>query len=530
MLRTLRISSLPFGVVLVALFALSTPQASQSETITGSVRGSDGTPISGARVILNGNGVSQKEAMTDGEGNFSLTTADSGSFVLSVHKDGFRDAERPLTLPAASQSLSILLVRASGSAAGTASDPGVQFNDKPNFTVAGITDWTAAGGHGSDANLRASESLANDTRTLSPGRTRTGRPDPELERRLREAVGKEPSSFRSNRELGAFCLRERQYSDAIPPLEKAHELNTGDFDTAFELVQAYQGAGQPGKAKTLIQQLLTSNNRAELHRLSGDIEESLGDPLAAEREYERAVELDPSEGNYFAWGGELLVHRAVEAAVQVFTKGTAAFPRSERMLAALGAALYANGAYERAAWNVCKASDLNPSDPEPYLFLGRMAQAAPQVLPCVEEKLARFVREHPGDARANFYYAVAILKASEREERKKQAEVLLQQAVKIDPHFAEAYLQLGVFEAQREHWESAKAFYERAAAANTAFPDPHFRLAQVYRRAGDSQRAAEELQTFERLKQSDAAAVEQQRREIRQFIVVLPEPVSAVSR
>jgi len=107
---------------------------------------------------------------------------------------------------------------------------------------------------------------------------------------------------------------------------------------------------------------------------------------------------------------------------------------------------------------------------------------------------------------------------------------LLQQAVKIDPHFAQAYLQLGVFEAQREHWESAKAFYERAAAANTAFPDPHFRLAQVYRRAGDSQRAAEELQTFERLKQSDAAAVEQRRREIRQFIVVLPEHVSAVSR
>jgi hypothetical protein len=32
------------------------------------------------------------------------------------------------------------------------------------------------------------------------------------------------------------------------------------------------------------------------------------------------------------------------------------------------------------------------------------------------------------------------------------------------------------------------------------------------------------------LKQTDAAAVEQRRREIRQFIVVLREPASAVSR
>jgi len=269
--------------------------------------------------------------------------------------------------------------------------------------------------------------------------------------------------------------------------------------------------------------------RAELHRLSGDIEESLDNPLAAERAYERAVGLNPSEQNYFAWGGELLVHRAVEAAVEVFSKGANAFPQSERMLAGLGAALYANGAYEPAARNVCKASDLNPSDPEPYLFLGRMAEAAPQVLPCVEEKLARFVREHPGDERANFYYAVSILKTNGPEERREQAEALLETAVRIDPKFDEAYLQLGVVQSQQGEWDDAKASYERAVAANPTFPDPHFRLAQVYKRSGDSQRAAEELQAFERLKQSDAAAVEQRRREIRQFVVVLGEPASRIS-
>ena len=44
----------------------------------------------------------------------------------------------------------------------------MEFADKPNFTVAGVTDWTAVGGHGSDATLRTSEALARETVTLKP--------------------------------------------------------------------------------------------------------------------------------------------------------------------------------------------------------------------------------------------------------------------------------------------------------------------------------------------------------------------------
>ena len=43
----------------------------------------------------------------------------------------------------------------------------MDFADEPNFTVAGITDWTAVGGHGADTNLRASETLAKETVALN---------------------------------------------------------------------------------------------------------------------------------------------------------------------------------------------------------------------------------------------------------------------------------------------------------------------------------------------------------------------------
>jgi len=66
------------------------------------------------------------------------------------------------------------------------------------------------------------------------------------------------------------------------------------------------------------------------------------------------------------------------------------------MLAGLGAALYAGGHSEEAAHRLCEAADLKPADPTPYLLLGKMEKAAPTLLPCGEQKLARFVRTIPG--------------------------------------------------------------------------------------------------------------------------------------
>src|SRR5262249_958252 len=151
-----------------------------------------------------------------------------------------------------------------------------------------------------------------------------------------------------------------------------------------------------------------------------------GRPLEAEREYESATRLEPSEENYFAWGTELLLHRAVLPAMEVFGKGSAAFPKSEKLLGGLGAALHASGRYEEAAQRLCAASDLQPDEDWPYLFLGRMQIAAPAPLPCVEEKLARFAGQKPRDPQANYFYAMALGK---RDQSNPQLEPLLDQAV-----------------------------------------------------------------------------------------------------
>ena len=517
------------AILSLATLVLCIPGAFAADGIVGAVRAEGGVPVPGARVTLRqaGNSVLE-QTLTDEQGRFSLKVAQTGNYVVRVHKDGYRDSEFTVVLPVFSKTpLTVTLAAESSSSDEAQQNGGMQFSDKPDFTVAGITDWTAAGGHGSDVNLRASEALAKDTRGMTSPNGPTAIHDSERERELHAAVIKRPTSFKANHDLGEFCLRQRQFVDAIASLEKAHELNTGDFENAYELAQAYNGAGRYVEAKSLVTQLLAQNDRPELHRLLGDVEERLNDPLASEREYERAVQLQPSEENYFAWGGELLQHRAVEAAIDVFTRGTRAFPRSERMLAGLGAALYGHGSYEDGAQRVCDAADLNPADAQPYLFLGKMEQASPRPLACVKEKLARFAHQRPNDAWANYYYAISLLKPDDDKEQSKEVERLLQNAVRLDSNFALAHLQLGVLKSNAGDWQGAKESYEKAAASDPTLPDPHFRLAQVYRRMGDEQKASQELHIFESLKKSDAVAVEQQRREIRQFVVVMKDVPAA---
>src|SRR5207302_3254566 len=126
-------------------------------------------------------------------------------------------------------------------------------------------------------------------------------------------------------------------------------------------------AGNYERARASIRSLLAARDTAELHQLLGDDEERLGDSLDAVREYQRAAEMNPSESDLFDWGAELLAHRAIDPAIQVFSKGNRLFPRSGRMLIGLGVAWYAQGSYDHAADCLCEAADLNPSDPTAYL-------------------------------------------------------------------------------------------------------------------------------------------------------------------
>lgn len=134
-----------------------------------------------------------------------------------------------------------------------------EFYDEPQFTVAGVTQTGNSGGHGSDTVQRTSDALAKATASLSNS-------------------------------LPAASLQAANAAD----LERLRDEIRGQ---------------------------LAREDKPELHHRLAEIDEKLANPLEAVHEYQRAAEMEPSESYVFDWGVELLAHRALEPATEVFTKG-----------------------------------------------------------------------------------------------------------------------------------------------------------------------------------------------------------------
>ena len=255
------------SAIVSALLCLSvatqaqTPPAESRPVIvvSGTVRNSAGNPVADASVFFEEKATAASvETKTKADGTFSFLATRPGTYTVRAEKVGMRAPASASLLLSLGEKKQLDLVLESSPASQSSSptakksattSAAMEFDDKPSFTVAGVTDWTNVGGHGSDTKLRTSESLAKETATLKSG---------------------------DSSEASA---------------------------TASEAARA-----------------------ADSHRLLGDRAEHSGDPLAAVREYEQAVGLNASEQNYFAWGTELLLHRAIKPAAEVFSKGSAAHP------------------------------------------------------------------------------------------------------------------------------------------------------------------------------------------------------------
>ena len=439
---------------------------------------------------------------------------------------GYDDATLPAIFlaPKATKTVDLSLwpVKTSPSLPAASAKP--EFFDPPSFTVAGVTDTTNLGGHGSDTVVRTRETVAKETASLGEvrrdGQAPTTSPTEQL---LRERVEREPDSFEASSRLGKALLENGHARDAIPYLAHAAQLHSGDHDNAYELALAHAEAGDLDRARAQALALLEIHETAEVHHLLGDVQEKMGDPLDAVHEYQRAAELTPTEKYLFDWGAELLLHHAPEPAIEVFTKGNHLFPGSIRMMVGLGASWFSRGSEEEAVRQVCRASDLDPKDPVPYLFLGRMQEAERVPSGEVEEKLRRFATLRPQNAEANYYYAVSLwkLRKSPQDSRGAQIESLLQRAVAIDPGFGAAYLQLGILHAERRDFPKAIANYQLAIHADPGLVEAHYRLAQVYRQTGDEGKAKAELQLYDQSGKESTERDQRERHEIRQFVYTL---------
>jgi len=525
-----------FGIVTLhgAIAQTASSGGSGVATVEGHVSDAKHRAIESAKVWLQKDGSSdQVETRSNRQGGFSLAAGAPGTYTLTAEIAGLRS--RALTVKVSSQQnhetyeLVLEISNDKSSSPDVAAEP-MEFADKPNFTVAGITDWTAVGGHGTDSSVHTSEVLTRETLRLKPtdpaqkASPASDQETAQKELTLRSALNEAPSNIEANLQLGQLYLSNGRYTEALPLLKTAYTIEPGHTGVEYYLAAAYQYSGNSLEAQAHIQKLLTPKANADIHRLAAEIDEKLNDPLAAVHEYELAVQLEPSEQNYFEWGSELLLHRAVAQAQEVLARGVAAYPRSSRMLSALGTALLASARYEEAAMRLCEASDLAPDAEEPYLFLGKIEVASPIPLACVESRLARFAQSHPENSLANYFYAMALWKRQDQSPDKQTQDIiesLLTKAVTLDDNCGDAYLQLGILYSAQHHLDKAVKYYATAIRVNPQLSEAHYRLGLAYDRLQQPDNAKHEFQMHDELEKQQADALERQRREIKQFRVVL---------
>jgi len=344
---------------------------------------------------------------------------------------------------------------------------------------------------------------------------------PDAQAQLKRAVALEPQSFDANHNLGELYVRMGKFPAAVPFLKAAQRVTPSAYDNGYDLALAYLLTGKPAAARELVQSLLKTKNTAELHNLLAQIEEKDGNYLTAVNEFEIAAHQDPSENNLFDWASELLLHRTLEPAIEVFRQSAERYPNSVRMAIGLGIALYSRGNYDDAVKSLLRAADLSPSDPRCYFFLSKAYDSTPNHADEVIQHFGRFSELQPGNARALYYYAMSLWKGKRAQDAGldlHQIESLLQKAVALDPKFSEAHLQLGNLYSDQAQYAASIPEYVNALESSPNLADAHYRLGQAYVHTGQKDKAQEQFQVYQQLRAQHLADLDKQIADIRQFV------------
>jgi tetratricopeptide (TPR) repeat protein len=338
---------------------------------------------------------------------------------------------------------------------------------------------------------------------------------------LKRAVVLAPRSYDANHNLGEVYIKLGKLPDAVLYLKQAQQINPTSYDNGYDLALAYLLTDRSDPARQLVHALLKAQDTAELHNLLGQIEEKEGNFVAAANEFEAAAHKDPSESNLFDWASELLLHRTLEPAIEVFRNAAERYPTSARLAIGLGIAYYSRGIYDEAVKSLLLAADLSPSDARCYLFLSKAYDSSPSQADEVIQRFRRFSELQPNDARAKYYYAISLWKGKRAKDPAvdfTQVETLLRKAIALDPKFSEAHFQLGNLLSDRTQYADAIPEYLISLESDSKIPDAHYRLGQAYVHTGQKDKAQAQFALYQEQRAQHLADLDKQKAEIRQFV------------
>jgi len=330
-----------------------------------------------------------------------------------------------------------------------------------------------------------------------------------------------------NLALGLLFLSHVAYQQAIPQLERALQQDESNETATLNLVLAYKSVGKSSDAIELTHRALEKKPSGALYNLLAELEESAGQYVDAVQNYQRAVELDPTnEDYYFDLGMEYLSHFTFGPALEVYRVGTQKFPRVAREYLGLAFSHYAVREYPQAADAFTTALEIDPESPAVLKAWSTVLSAlSPADWEAILPRLSRLEEAHSQNADIAFFYGAALFRSEFAMGPKgdlDQARSFLERSIKLRPDFSAARIELaGLYAAQKQDQKAVDEYLE-AIREDPKSDIPHYRLGQIYRQMNKLDLAAEELARYQELSRLHQEEIKRNRSAIQQFVLAPP--------
>jgi tetratricopeptide (TPR) repeat protein len=336
------------------------------------------------------------------------------------------------------------------------------------------------------------------------------------------------ASMRHVRE-GTLLATYGAYKQALSLFEQAATEDPTSYDPYYNMaVLQLDKFNNAIAALNAAQRALALKPTGEIHDLIGGIYEAQSHYREALNQYQEAVHLDPENDKFlFDLGSELMLHENYEAAEEVFKSGTERFPTSSKIYLGMGATEFMKGKNSDAIDAFLKAVNLDPGFEPAYIFLGEAFTFSTARSAEVVAKLAEIAARRPQSFEIQYYYGAALVEGMQSESNLNNIGVALtalHRAAALRPEDSRVYYQLGEISRMEQHYTEASLFYQKSARLDPGFPEPLYKLGQVYVRIG---RGEDAKRTFARHREVEAkaeAGLYHRSSEIQSFVLKMRAP------
>lgn len=222
---------------------------------------------------------------------------------------------------------------------------------------------------------------------------------------------------------------------------------------------------------------------SEAYTLKGDQVLDTGNAETSAFYYEEAVKANPNNSAAHAGLGEVFDAAGKnDRALTSYERALALDPTLTELFAPLGILYFQKGEIAKAEDYLTKIQAVNPDDSEVQYFYGLILTKQNRDADAINA-FKRSIAKIP-TAEAHLYLGEAY----DRMNNDRAAMSEYQNAINLNPRFAEAYYNLGVAKYNREKYMEAIVDYKEAIKLKNDYADAHANLAETYRQLGTDEK------------------------------------------